>query len=74
MSLTGAEAGLVLCAAADRDGHLALSKETNGDLWLKARTDILFTATTNAFDAEHRRALLNRTARVWTHQGTRRHL
>lgn len=44
MSLTGAEAGLVLCAAADRDGHLALSKETNGDLWLKARTDILFTA------------------------------
>ncbi len=42
VALTGAEPGLSLDTAAGRVGHLAQSKDCNGDLWLEVRTDVLF--------------------------------
>lgn len=44
-ALTGAEHGLLLAqsvAAGRPTGHLQAHKETNGDLWVKVRTDVLF--------------------------------
>jgi hypothetical protein len=41
VSLTGAEVGRIL-GSGTREGHLGQSRDSNGDLWLKVRTDTLF--------------------------------